>query len=160
MQRPQPESTRTDTLFPYTTLCRSQDALDERLAELDEALQAEDALEPGQRIELARLEAEGLGTKAEGAQHGGPADRRGDGEREEAEQRDDDDADKAQRRRSGLEAAHVRRLERQRIGQHFLSLPEEERPRQGIWKSVVWGKRVSVRVALGCRRCNKNKKHK
>src|SRR3546814_5083383 len=59
MIRLPPRSTRTDTLFPYTTLFRS----------FDQSLNSENTFDPAQRIELFRFGRESVGTKAKRSQH-------------------------------------------------------------------------------------------
>src|SRR3546814_15263713 len=67
MIRPPPRSTRTDTLFPYTTLFRS--------------------LVPVQRVDAIALELHRLAAPAERAEHGRPGEARDEREREEARER-------------------------------------------------------------------------
>src|SRR3546814_2723204 len=78
MIRRPPRSTRTDTLFPYTTLVRSAHMADDRLDE-----------QPGQRRRdpQARQSLDILAERLEDAAHIGVLEREADLEAEEAEDR-------------------------------------------------------------------------
>jgi hypothetical protein len=69
--------------------------LRQRLAELDQPLHPEDALDALQWIELAPLERDRLGPEAQGAQRRGRSDGRHKGNEEQAEQRQHDDRQEA-----------------------------------------------------------------
>ena len=108
-----------------------QQHLGERLAELDQALQAEDPLQSAERIELVALERERAAAKAERAEHGGRADRGEQGQSRTGR------ATAARRSRaaaaSALPGSKSRRLAASKLeplADHVLQRAHHHRPRQ------------------------------
>src|SRR3546814_10163301 len=160
MIRRPPRSTRTDTLFPYTTLFRSAGSLPGTGARGSRHAGAGTADRPDLGARLAvRAAVRGAARGGGHCRHRRAVDR-GSGER-------------ARRRLAGAGSGGagvlVRRDDRHRAaavrGHHGIAEPagpggaERQRlPTGGDRKSVEWGKSVSVRVDLGGRRIVKKKK--
>src|SRR3546814_1445680 len=123
MLRRPPRSTRTDTLFPYTTLFRSdlariarqyppaddsdEEDLEQRLAKLRKALDAEDALGVVDRVHPRRLGRDQRHVELEGPKHHRTCNRCQRADKEQPAKRQGDERAKRPGRaaRLGIDAA-------------------------------------------------------